>query len=136
MKIVTYRLFWDFNKKYKTAVFNIIMAKREGTKIDFIKERVITLLQEDLTYLFPEYKFEIEDFAMKFTLDVFIEDKDYKAYQRLDAGLRSKIVHVLEDSAPLIFSRLRNVLYFGPYNEDALGTFSSLIEIKKWQETL
>ena len=136
MKIGTDRPFWEVNLKDNTAVFNIIMAKREGTKIDFIKERVITLLQEDLTYLFPEYKFEIEDFAMKFTLDVFIEDKDYKAYQRLDAGLRSKIVHVLEDSAPLIFSRLRNVLYFGPYNEDALGTFSSLIEIKKWQETL
>jgi hypothetical protein len=73
---------------------------------------------------------------MRFTLDVFIEDKDFKAYKRQDQGIRANLVQVLEDSAPLLFSRLKNVLYFGPYNEDALGTFSSLIEIKKWQETL
>jgi hypothetical protein len=73
---------------------------------------------------------------MKYTLDVFIEDKDYKAHLRTESSLGTKLVEVLEDSAPLIFSRLKNVLYFGPYNEDSLGTFSSLIEIKKWRESL
>lgn len=136
MKIGTDRPFWEVNFKEQEAVFNIIMAKREGTKIDFIKERVLTLLQDDLSYLFPEYKFDIVSSDMRFTLDVFIEDKDFEAYKRIEASLGAKIVHVLEDTAPLIFSRLRNVLYFGPYNEDALGTFSSLIEIKKWRESL
>lgn len=136
MKIGTDRPFWEVSFGQSSAVFNIIMALREGTKVDFVKERMIKLLKEDLAYLFPEHQFVMEDIEMKFTLDVFIEDKDYKAYKRTEATLRKKLVEVLEDSAPLIFSRLKNVLYFGPYNEDALGTFSSLIEIKKWRESL
>lgn len=136
MKIGTDRPFWEVNFEEQKAVFNIIMAKREGTKIDFIQERVLSLLLDDLLYLFPEYTFEIKSSEMKFTLDVFIEDKDYEAYKRIEASFSTKIVEVLEDTAPLIFSRLKNVLYFGPYNEDALGTFSSLIEIKKWREGL
>jgi hypothetical protein len=136
MKIGTDRPFWEVNFETQSAVFNIIMAKREGTKIDFIREKVLSLLRDDLLYLFPEYEFIIAGSELKFTLDVFIEDKDYSAHKRLEAGLGDKIVHVIEDSAPLIFSRLKNVLYFGPYNEDALGTFSSLIEIKKWRESL
>lgn len=136
MKIGTDRPFWEVSFEGDKAVFNIIMAKREGTKIEFIKERVLSLLNDDLKYLYPEYEFEILETEMRFTLDVFIEDKDYQAYKRLDGGLAAKLVHVIEDSAPLLISRLKNVRYFGPYNEDALGTFSSLIEMKKWQETL
>lgn len=136
MKIGTDRPFWEVSFEGDKAVFNIIMAKREGTKIDFIRDRVLRLLKDDLQYLYPEYEFEILDADMRFTLDVFIEDKDYLAYKRLDGGLAAKLVHVIEDSAPLLISRLKNVRYFGPYNEDALGTFSSLIEIKKWRETL
>lgn len=136
MKIGTERPFWEVNFESNKAVFNIIMAKREGTKIEFIKDRVLEFLRADLEFLFPEFEFEIEQAEMRFTLDVFIEDKNYEAYKRQDASIATKLVHVIEDSAPLIFSRLKNVLYFGPYNEDALGTFSSLIEIKKWQEKL
>ncbi|MGZ3809281.1 MAG: hypothetical protein ACXVCE_14440, partial [Bacteriovorax sp.] len=136
MKIGTDRPFWEANFKEDGAEINIIMAKREGGKVDFIREKVLALLKDDLHYLFPEYDFQIIDSQMKFTLDVFIEDKDYEAHKRIEAGLGRKLVHVLEDSAPLIFKRLKNVHYFGPYNEDALGTFSSLIEIKRWRETL
>ncbi|MFA6238435.1 MAG: hypothetical protein WC635_13965 [Bacteriovorax sp.] len=136
MKIGTDRPFWEVYFKDNIAVFNIIMAKREGGKVDFIKERVLNFLKDDLLFLYPEYSFEIIGNDMKFTLDVFIEDKDYKAYKRIDSTLGMKLVEVLEDTAPLIFSRLKNVLYFGPYNEDALGTFSSLIEIKRWRESL
>lgn len=136
MKIGTDRPFWEVYFGEDSAIFNIIMAKREGSKVDFIKERVLALLIDDLTFLYPEYSFEISTAEMKFTLDVFIEDKDYLAYKRIDSSLGMKLVEVLEDSAPLIFSRLKNVLYFGPYNEDALGTFSSLVEIKRWRESL
>lgn len=136
MKIGTDRPFWEVFFKEKTAEFNIIMAKREGTKVDFIKDRVLSLLEADLAFLFPEYQFPIKNVEMKYTLDVFIEDKDFMAYKRVESSLGMKLVEVLEDSAPLIFSRLKNVLYFGPYNEDALGTFSSLVEIKRWRESL
>ena len=136
MKIGTDRPFWEVNLSGKKAFFNIIMAKKEGTKIDFIFDRVKSILQDDLMFLFPEYKFEIDKCSMKFTLDVFIEDKDFSAHKRVEASFRKKITEVLEDSAPLLISRLKNVLYFGPYNEDSLGTFSSLVEIKRWRESL
>lgn len=136
IKIGTDRPFWEVYFEGRKATFNIIMAKKEGTKIDFIKERIKSILLDDLNFLFPEYHFELEDVQMKFTLDVFIEDKDYEAHKRLEASLSKKLVGVLEDTAPQLFSRLKNVLYFGPYNEDSLGTFSSLIEIKRWKESL
>jgi hypothetical protein len=122
--------------KDKQATFNLILAKKEGTKIEFISEITKELLLSDLAYLFPEFDLKIAHTQMKFTLDVFIEDKDFKAHERLEASLSKKIVDVIEDSAPLLMSRLKNVLYFGPYNEDSLGTFSSLIEMKKWKESL
>ena len=55
MKIGTDRPFWEVYFKGKSANFNIIMAKREGTKIEFIQQRVVELLLADLSYLFPEY---------------------------------------------------------------------------------
>ncbi len=136
IKIGTDRPFWEVYFEGHKAIFNIIMAKKEGTKIDFISERVKNLLLEDLNYLFPEYKFELLDMLMNFTLDVFIEDKDYSAHKRVEATFKKKITEVLEDTAPLMLSRLKNVLYFGPYNDDSLGTFSSLVEIKRWRESL
>lgn len=136
MKIGTDRPFWEVYFNRSEGTFNIIMAKREGAKVDFIKDRVIKLIEDDLVYLFPEHEFKIDEISMKYTLDVFIEDKDYNAFKRKETSFGTKLVEVLEDTAPLIFSRLKNVLYFGPYNEDALGTFSSLIEIKRWKETL
>jgi hypothetical protein len=136
MKIGTDRPFWEVFFDGKTAVFNIIIAKKEGTKIDFIFERVKNILLADLSYLFPEYSFDLKEAKMKFTLDVFIEDKNYNAHKRAPITFKKKIVEVLEDSAPLLISRLKNVLYFGPYNEDSMGTFSSLVEIKRWRESL
>lgn len=136
IKIGTDRPFWEVNLSGNKAVFNIIMAKKEGSKIDFIYDRIKNLLVEDMFFLFPEYKFELLNCSMKFTLDVFIEDKDYNAHKRTEATLKKKLTEVLEDSAPLLISRLKNVLYFGPYNEDSLGTFSSLVEIKRWRESL
>lgn len=136
MKIGTDRPLWEVNFFEKEAVFNIIMAKREGGKVDFIKERITELLKDDLAFLYPEYNFEFSDIEMRFTLDVFIEDKNFKAHKKTESILARKFVSVLEATSPLIFSRLKNVLYFGPYNDDALGTFSSLIEIKHWSDSL
>ncbi len=136
IKIGTERPFWEVYFREDSATFNMIMAKKEGRKIDFIEERVKSILMDDLHYLFPEYTFSLSSFVMKFTLDVFIEDKDYGAYKRSESALTKKITGVLEDTAPLLISRLKNVLYFGPYNEDSLGTFSSLVEIKRWKESL
>ena len=136
IKIGTDRPFWEVYFKGNKAIFNVIMSKKEGTKIDFVFERVKNILSADLKFLFPEYEFEVSDCQMKFTLDVFIEDKNYNAHKKVEVGFKKKLVEVLEHSTPLFMSRLKNVLYFGPYNGESLGTFSSLVEIKKWRESL
>lgn len=136
MKTGTDYPFWEVYFNENKATFNVIMAKKEGTKIDFIYDRVKEILCQDLKFLFPEFEFVVVDCQMKFTLDVFIEDKDFNAHLRSEGGLKKRLRDALEDSSPLFFSRLKNVLYFGPYNEESLGTFSSLVEIKRWQESL
>ncbi len=136
IKIGTDQPFWEVYFNDKSIIFNVIMSKKEGIKIDFIFDRVKDILLKDLKFLFPEFEFVIDDCKMKFTLDVFIEDKDFNAHKRLDAGFKKRLVDVLDDSAPLLISRLQNVLYFGPYNEDSLGRFSSLVEIRKWSDSL
>lgn len=130
LKIGTERPFWEANFSVQEAVFSVVILKREATKIEFIKERVLTSLIDDLKYIYPEFLFNYKDFEMQYTLDVFIEDKDYNAFKRIDRTLGRKIVDVFVESTPVLFSRLKNVIYFGPYNEDSLGTFSSLIELK------
>jgi hypothetical protein len=136
MKIGTDRPFWEATFNEKSATFNVITAKREGGKIDFIRERIIKLLSDDLAYLYPEYDFAFNTIDMNFTLDIFIEDKDYKANLRSGNLFGVNLAQVLEHSTPLDFSRLKNVLYFGHYNEDSLGTFSSMLGILRWRESL
>jgi hypothetical protein len=136
LKMGTDRPFWEVSFKSHSAVFNVIMAKREGSKVEFIEDRVVSLLLGDLKYLYPEFEFKIKSQSMKYTLDVFIQERDYEAHKKSETSLKYKIVDVLEDTAPVFFSKLKNVLYFGPYNENALGTFSSLVEMRKWKKTI
>ena len=136
LKIGTDRPFFEVFFKNNRAQFNIIITKREASKVSFIESRVVQTLKEDLQFLYPEFSFDIDDVEINYTLDVFLEDRDFDAHKKLEKSLGKKIVEVLSSSAPLMFTRLKNVLYFGPYNETALGTFSSLIDIKKWREGL
>jgi hypothetical protein len=136
LKIGTDRPFFEVYFKNHYAYFNIVITKREASKVSFIEARIIESLKEDLRFLYPEFNFEIKDFSLQYTLDVFLEDRDFEAHKKEEKSLGNKIVEVLGANAPLILTRLKNVLYFGPYNDAALGTFSSLIEIKKWREVL
>lgn len=136
LKTGTERPFWEVLFASNTATFNVIMGKKEGGKVDFIFEKMREVLSNDLFFLFPEHSFVLSECKMKFTLDIFIEDKNFLAHKKLKKTLAKKIVDVLEDTTPLLISRLKNVLYFGPYNEDSLGTFASLVEIKRWRDSL
>jgi hypothetical protein len=136
LKIGTDRPFFEVYFKNNQANFNIVITKREASKVSFIESRVIQTLKEDLNFLYPEFSFDINKVDIHYTLDVFLEDRDFEAHKKLEKSLGKKIVQVISSTAPLIFTRLKNVLYFGPYNDTALGTFSSLIEIKRWREGL
>ena len=136
LKIGTDRPFFEVSFENNHAFFNIVITKRDASKVSFIELRVVQTLMDDLNFLYPEFTFNIDKVDIHYTLDVFLEDRDFQAHKKVEKSLSKKIVEVLSSSAPLIFTRLKNVLYFGPYNETALGTFSSLIEIKKWREGL
>ncbi len=139
IKVGTDRPFWEVNFGGDSAVFNLITNKKEGTKISFIKDKMLELLLSDLKYIFPECEWAIDDRAdldMHFTLDVFLEDKNFYAHLKNNFAFKKRVVEVIEDSAPLFMSTLKNVTYFGPYNEEALGTYSSLIEMKNWRDRL
>ncbi len=139
IKVGTDRPFWEVNFEEKSATFNLITNKKEGTKVDFIKHQMLDLLLSDLRFLFPEFSWEVEnqdELKMRFTLDVFLEDKNFYAHLKNNFAFKKRVVDVIEDSAPLFMSKLKNVTYFGPYNEEALGTYSSLIEMKNWRDRL
>jgi hypothetical protein len=116
--------------------FNLVIRKQNGTKIDFIKQKMIKELKSDLYYLYPELNLNFNDVVMKFTHDIFIEDNNYKSKTKNMFGLKLKITDLLFENNPLKFIRPKNVYYLGPYNDGFLGTFSSLIEVQAWQEKI
>lgn len=137
IKIGTDRPFWEveFGDK-NTAVFNVIMNQKEGTKVEFIEKRVESILLDDLHYLYPEYEFSLTGSVMSFTHDILVEDSDSNAHKRKDKTIKKRIVNILADSTPLFMPKLKNAMYFGPYYDNWLGRYSSLIELRRWKEYL
>ena len=136
LKIGTDRPFWEVYFGKTSATFNLLVTKAEGNKIDFLFERTKKMLISDLAYLFPEYIFLLEKCEMKFTLDIFIEDRNYKAHQKHGDGIGARLRDLLQSNLPFFTSGLKNVFYFGRSKENSLGTFSSLMQIKKWRDSL
>lgn len=137
MKIGTDRPFWEVEfDDHQGASFNVIMIKKEGTKVEFIEKKVEAILLDDLHYLYPEYNFEILETRMFFTHDILVEDSDINAHKRKDKTIKRQIVNILADSTPLFMPKLKNALYFGPYYDNWLGRYSSLIELRRWREYL
>lgn len=115
---------------------NIVVAKKNGIKVSFIKEQVKEDLMNDFEYLFSEFRMNILDIEMNFTHDIFIEE-NIKTYRLKDEfKVKNKLADLLFNVGPAIINRPKNVHYLGPYNDGFLGTLSSLVEIRKWQDRL
>lgn len=115
---------------------NIVIAKRNGIKVSFIKEQMSKDLLNDFEYLFADLKLKILDIEMNFTHDIFIEESFKKYRLKDDFKVKNKLHDMIFNVGPLIFNRPKNVHYLGPYNDGFLGTLSSLVEIRKWQDRL
>lgn len=128
--------FWQAFFHQDSIVFNLVMQKRQGLKEEFVTNKVIKLLLEDLEFLYPEYSFNIEDSELKFTLDVLIEDNNIFAHR--DDAPKTKLspITVYSKISPFSFFKLKNVSYLGPYRGNTHGIFSSLIELQKRMESL
>jgi hypothetical protein len=136
MKISTGRPMFEADFFENRIELNIVVAKRNGVKVSFIEEQVKKHLEEDFKFLFPEYDFKILDMAMNFTNDIFIEESVNLNRLKDDFKVKNKFAELIFNAGPLIFNRPKNVHYLGPYNDGFLGTLSSLIEIRKWQERI
>lgn len=115
---------------------NIVVAKRNGVKVAFIKEQMSKDLLNDFDYLFSDLKLSIIDIEMNFTHDIFIEEKIKEYRLKDDFKVKNQLHDLIFNAGPLIFNRPKNVHYLGPYNDGFLGTLSSLVEIRKWQDRL
>lgn len=115
---------------------NIVVAKRNGIKVSFIKEQMSKDLLNDFEYLFADLKLKIIDIEMNFTHDIFIEEQFRPHRLKDDFKMKNKLADLIFNVGPVIFNRPKNVHYLGPYNDGFLGTLSSLVEIRKWQDRL
>jgi hypothetical protein len=93
-------------------------------------------LLNDFEYLFAGLNLKILDIEMNFTHDIFIEEQIRKYRLKDDFRMKNKLADMLFNVGPAIFNRPKNVHYLGPYNDGFLGTLSSLVEIRKWQDRL
>jgi hypothetical protein len=123
--------FWQAWFQEDRIVFNLVMQRRQGLKEEFISNKVIKILLEDLEFLYPEYTFTIEKSEFKFTLDVLIEDNNILAHRDDTPRNALRPSTVYSKISPISFFKLKNVSYLGPYRGNTHGIFSALIELQK-----
>lgn len=128
--------FWQASFNENSIIFNIVMLKRQGIKEDFVANKVIDYLFEDLAFLFPEHKFILKNSELKFTLDVLVEDNNINAHVDEAPKVNLRPTTVYSKISPFSFFKLKNVSYLGPYSGNTHGIFSSLIHLQKRMESL
>ena len=128
--------FWQACFHQDSIVFNLVMQKGQGLKEEFVSNKVINFLMEDLTYLYPEYQFNVVDSNLKFTLDVLVEDNNLYAHREDAPKVNWKPLTVYSKISPFSFFKLKNVTYLGPYRGNTHGIFSSLIQLQKRMESI
>jgi len=133
IKIGTDHPLFEVTFETQSLVFNILSYRRNGDKLDFIKDELLQSLHADLNYLYPEIDFEFIHSELDFTQDIFLEDKNFLAHLKKDNKSLTGFSHFFMQNSPVVFKKLKNVFYFGPFNNESLGLFSSLVELKKWQ---
>lgn len=136
MKMSTQRPMFEADFFENSIELNVVVQKKNGIKIDFIKNQILEEILSDLSYIFESSNFTIQDSYLKFTHDIFIEELNQSNKLKDDFNLKTKLSEILYLKDPLSFIRPKNVYYLGPYNDGFLGTLSSLIEIYRWQEKI
>lgn len=136
MKTGTTWPFWEACFHHDYIVFKVVMIRRQGIKEDFIADKVIKYLLDDLEYIYPEQQFQVVSSFLKFTFDVLIEDNNVNAHLKELPKTKFRPIKVYSKITPFSFLRLRNVSYLGPYSGTHYGVFSSLIQLQKSMESL
>jgi hypothetical protein len=136
LKVSTNRPMFEADFFENKIELNIVVQKKNGSKVEFIKDAILEELKQDLKYLFFDAKIDIISCEMKFTHDIFIEENNKNNNIKGEFKFKNKLSDLLFTLDPIKLHRPKNVFYLGPYNDGFLGTLSSLIEIYRWQERI
>jgi hypothetical protein len=128
--------FWEACFYENSIVFNVVMLKLQGIKENFVAQKVINYLQEDLAFLYPEYDFKVKSCELRFTLDVLIEDNNIHAHLKESPQIKLRPITVYSKNSSFSFLKLKNVSYLGPYSGNTHGVFSSLFQLQKKLESV
>ncbi len=115
-------------------IANIVIFKRNGTKIKFVREQIIADLIKDIQYLFPYFIPKIEDLEMSYTHDLFIEEAPDDLKVTDEYRFKGRLSNIIFNLGPMLLKKAQNVHYLGPFNDSYLGTMSSLLEIERWNK--
>lgn len=131
LKVGTDRPFWfgSFCSDHFEVTF--IVAEKSGTKESFFSATLEALINEDFTHIYPDLKGALRLTNLQFSHDHLIEDRTFSFPKKYINLIPNKMLKIFDQTAPLRWSALKNVFYYGPFTNDRLGTFSSLILLKK-----
>lgn len=130
-KVGTDRPFWfgHFSKDHFDVTF--IVAEKSETKEEFFHHALTVLINEDFRYIYPELEGSLELRDLFFTHDHLLEDRVFTFQKRARDLIPNQMLTIFEKSTPSYLDALKNVYYYGPFTNDRLGTFSSLMLLKR-----
>ena len=131
LKVGTDRPFWfgSFQKDHFDVTF--IVAEKSGTKEAFFEAPLEQLINEDFGFIYPELEGRLKLSGLEFTHDHLIEDRSFKFTNKISNLIPNKMQTIFDRKAPNYLDALKNVYYYGPFTNDRLGTFSSLLLLRK-----
>lgn len=131
LKVGTDRPFWfgSFLEDHFEVTF--IVAEKSGTKETFFHGPLESLINEDFGFIYPELEGSLKLQDLRFSHDHLIEDRQFKFSGKLSKLIPDRMLKIFDRAGPHYLDALKNVYYYGPFTNDRLGTYSSLLLLKK-----
>ncbi len=128
-KIGTDRPFWfgDFVANHLEVTF--IVSEKSGTKVEFYQHALQELLNADFKYIYPEFEGQIVIKEMEFSHDHLLEERVFQRKKSFHHYIPKQASALVSKLQPTRFRKLKNVYYFGPFQEELLGTYSSILKL-------
>lgn len=112
----------------------LLKRYEKGLKAEFLKSKVIKLLDNDWGHIFPNILEGASSFEMKLGKDLYLEDEEVKKSKKGSEAPFPKNLSFFDVSKMKKNQKLKNVTYFGPLKEGPLGLLSTLMELRDYQE--
>lgn len=137
IKIGTERPLWTFEHVGgNKAKMVILITQKEGRKVSFIEEIVRKIIKEDLMFLFPDSPVEVAHIEMRIGKDVLVNDFNFYSHKAPLKNIKKIMFKLIAHMVPNQGGRIKNALYFGPYDTNWLGRYSSFVVLRNWKESL